>query len=101
MVDLDAVAALLLGHVAGAVRRTQHLRQRQASLPRFTRPMLTPMEKDRVLPDEGKSFTVCRSSSREAQAHCLQCSFEQHAEFVASQPRKRVAFAQARAATER
>ena len=95
MVDLHAVAALLLGHVAGGVGRAQDLGQREQPVLDVDQPDADADAERQVLPGEVEIGDGLAQLVGDAQRSARRAVLQQHAELVAAQPCQRVAFAQA------
>ena len=95
VVDLDAVAALVLGHVAGGVGGAQHLGQAEQAVLDVHQADAHADAEAPVRPGEVEVGDGLAQLVRDALGGIRRTVLQQHAELVAAQARERVAFAQA------
>ena len=95
-IDLHAIAPLVLREVARGIGGGQHGRERVRPFGEITRPMLTPIVNDAVLPGEPKIDDRLAQRFGDAQRGRRRAMRQQHAELVSAEARQHVAFAQPR-----
>jgi carbon-monoxide dehydrogenase small subunit len=92
-IDLNSVSSLLLGHIASAIRRTEHFGQRERLTCEVDHTNAHADRKRARLPNKGMFVYRPTQFLRQTQRIVCGTVLQQYAKFITAQSRERIAFA--------